>query len=95
MASGNIGDRVVVESERVGQAAREGEILEVLGTASEVHYRVRWQDGHESYFFPSAGSVTIIHKRPKQGRASRNVATTSDSDRQLSPVNGETNLTPD
>ncbi len=73
MALGSVGDRVVVESERVGQAPREGEILEVLGTPSEVHYRVRWQDGHESYFFPSAGSVTIIHKRPRQGRSSRTV----------------------
>lgn len=82
MAAGNVGDRVVVESERVGQAAREGEILEVLGTASEVHYRVRWQDGHESYFFPSAGSVTIIHRRPKQGRT-RPLAKTADSERQL------------
>lgn len=67
MASGNVGDHVVVESERVGQAARQGEILEVLRTASEVHYRVRWQDGHESIFFPSAGSVTIIRKRTKAG----------------------------
>lgn len=67
MATGNVGDRVVVESERVGQAAREGEIVEVLGSASEVHYRVRWQDGHESIFFPSAGSVTIIRKQTKAG----------------------------
>lgn len=67
MATGNVGDRVVVESERVGQAAREGEIVEVLGSASEVHYRVRWQDGHESIFFPSAGSATIIRKRTKAG----------------------------
>ncbi len=67
MAAGNVGDRVVMESERVGQAAREGEILEVLGTPSEVHYRVRWQDGHESIFFPSAGSLTIIRKQTKAG----------------------------
>ena len=86
MAAGTVGDRVVVDSERVGQAAREGEILEVLSTASEVHYRVRWQDGHESYFFPSAGSVTIIHKRPTQGRASRTVAKTADSERRRRPL---------
>ncbi len=67
MAAGKVGDRVVVESERVGQAAREGEIVEVLGSASEVHYRVRWQDGHESIFFPSAGSETIIRKRTGAG----------------------------
>jgi hypothetical protein len=86
MATGTIGDRVVVDSERVGQAAREGEILEVLSTASEVHYRVRWQDGHESYFFPSAGSVTIIHKRPTQGRAGGTVAKAADSERRRRPL---------
>ena len=65
MATGNVGDRVVVESERVGQAAREGEIVEVLGSASEVHYRVRWQDGHESIFFPS-GRQRDDHSRTDQ-----------------------------
>ena len=55
-----VGDRIVVESERVGQAAREGEVLEVLSPGDAVHYRVRWADGHESFFFPSAGSLTVI-----------------------------------
>jgi Domain of unknown function (DUF1918) len=55
-----VGDRIVVESERVGQARREGEVIEVLSFASSVNYRVRWADGHESLFFPSAGSMTVI-----------------------------------
>ena len=67
MAPGIAGDRVVVESERVGQAAREGEILEVLGTEAVVHYRVRWDDGHETTFYPSAGSLRIIGKAAKAG----------------------------
>ncbi len=65
MTDGNVGDRVVVESERVGQPAREGEILEVLGAGSAIHYRVRWEDGHESTFFPGTGSLRIIHKATK------------------------------
>ncbi len=65
MAQGNVGDRVLVESERVGRSAREGEILEVLGGGSDIHYRVRWQDGHESTLFPTAGSVTIIRVTSK------------------------------
>ena len=65
MAAGGVGDRVILESERTGRAAREGEILEVLGTGEGVHYRVRWEDGHESTFFPSGGSLTIIHKTTK------------------------------
>jgi hypothetical protein len=29
-----------------------------------VRYRVRWEDGHETVFTPSAGSVRVIEKRP-------------------------------
>ena len=67
MEVGKIGDRVSLESERTGQPPREGEILEVLGAGEGLHYRVRWKDGHESIFFPGAGSTTIIHKRNKAG----------------------------
>jgi hypothetical protein len=67
MVEGKVGDRLVLESRRTGQAAREGEILEVLGAGEGVHYRVRWADGHESTFFLSGGSVTIIRK-PKKAR---------------------------
>jgi uncharacterized protein DUF1918 len=54
------GDRVIVESERVGDSAREGVVLEVLGMGEGLHYRVRWEDGHESTFFPSGGSMRIV-----------------------------------
>lgn len=65
MVEGRVGDRVILESERTGQSPREGDILEVLGAGEGVHYRVRWADGHESTFFPSGGSITIIHKATK------------------------------
>lgn len=46
------GDRLVIRAHRQGQAERDGEILEVLGS-DRVHYRVRWQDdGHESVVYP-------------------------------------------
>ena len=57
---GRAGDRIVVESERVGQADREGEILEVIEASYGVRYRVRWDDGHESTIRPSAGSARIV-----------------------------------
>jgi hypothetical protein len=60
MTEGKAGDRLLVESERVGTPAREGEILEVLTTAAGVHYRVRWDDGHETTFYPSGATVKII-----------------------------------
>jgi hypothetical protein len=53
-------DRIVVESEKVGQAAREGVILEVIEASYGVRYRVRWDDDHESTIRPSAGSARTI-----------------------------------
>jgi hypothetical protein len=64
------GDRIVVETERTGQVPREGEILEVLSPGPNVHYRVRWADGHETTFFPSAGNATIV-PRSKAGAGTR------------------------
>lgn len=58
--TGKIGDRIKVETERVGQPTREGTILEVTESEYSVNYRVRWDDGHESEFRPAAGSATII-----------------------------------
>lgn len=53
-------DRIVVESQKVGQPAREGEILEVIEASYGTRFRVAWDDGHESTFRPSAGSARIV-----------------------------------
>ena len=58
--SGNVGDRIVVESETVGTPPREGEILEVIQGEVGVRYRVRWEDGHESMLTPGGGAARII-----------------------------------
>ncbi|HMF83745.1 MAG TPA: DUF1918 domain-containing protein [Acidimicrobiia bacterium] len=51
----NRGDRLVVVSTHVGQPSREGEVVEVVpGAGDHEHYRVRWNDGHESVYFPSS-----------------------------------------
>jgi hypothetical protein len=47
------GDVIEVEGKAVGSPGRSGEILDVLGTADEPHFRVRWEDGHESIYYPS------------------------------------------
>jgi hypothetical protein len=52
--------RIVVESEKVGQPPREGDVLEVIEAPYGTRYRVAWDDGHESTFRPSAGSAKII-----------------------------------
>lgn len=63
-----VGDRIVVESEKVGQAAREGVILEVIEASYGIRYRVRWDDGHESTIRPSAGSArTVAQATPPTG----------------------------
>jgi hypothetical protein len=51
---GHVGERIVVEAPRVGQPRREGEILEVIQGPGAPHYRVRWNDGRETIFFPPA-----------------------------------------
>ena len=61
---GSPGDRIVVESEKVGTAAREGTILEVIESRSSTRYRVRWDDGHETTFLPYSGSAHVIKAAP-------------------------------
>jgi hypothetical protein len=59
-------DRIIVESEKVGTPPREGEILEVIESPFGVRYSVRWVDGHESTFRPSAGSSRIVAARRRK-----------------------------
>ena len=47
------GDRITVESNKVGGGTRAGEVVEVIPGRGGVHYRVRWHDGRETTFFPS------------------------------------------
>ena len=54
------GDHIVIESERVGQPPREGEILGVTESVAGPSYDVRWEDGHLSSIRPAAGSARIV-----------------------------------
>lgn len=67
--TGKVGDRIVLESERVGQHDREGEILEIIEASYGTRYRVRWDDGRESTVRPSAGSARIISAAKPRRRA--------------------------
>ena len=64
---GHIGDLVVIEGHRVGQGQRIVEILEVLGKPGHEHYRVRWEGGHETVFYPSNDAI-IQHAERKEKR---------------------------
>ena len=47
-----------IESRGVhGQAPRRGEIIEVLGREGHEHYRVRWDERHESIVYPADGVI--------------------------------------
>jgi len=53
-----VGDRIVVEAEKVGQSTRTGVVEEVLAPEPP-RLRVRWDDGHSTVFAPTAGAARI------------------------------------
>jgi hypothetical protein len=61
----HVGDRIVVESERVTQPGRAGVIEEIV-REDPPRVRVRWDDGHTSVLAPSAGAATITPARSKK-----------------------------
>jgi len=61
----DVGDRVRIESRKLGQAVREGVVTGVVGHM----LRVQWSTGEESTFMPGPGSVTVVGKtRSKTGK---------------------------
>jgi len=58
-----VGDRVRVQSRKLGQAVREGVVTGVVGHL----LRVEWSTGEESTFMPGPGSVTVIGKGRARG----------------------------
>lgn len=60
------GDEIVIAGHAVGVASRTAVILEVLGDPGHERFRVRWEDGHESIFFPGEDAVV---RRPGTPRA--------------------------
>ena len=62
------GDRITVDSQKAGDPAREGTILEVIERDYGTSYRVMWDDGHESTFRPTAGTVHTVHQKAASRR---------------------------
>ena len=54
-----VGDTIVVESEKAAQPSRTGVVDEVL-QEDPPRLRVRWEDGHTSILTPSAGVARIV-----------------------------------
>ena len=57
-----------------GHPSRRGEIVELLGSAEHRHYRVRWDEKHESIVYPADGVIVAL------GRASTLGALAEESD---------------
>lgn len=64
-----VGDTLTVKALRQGEADRHGRIIEVHGKDGEPPYLVRWQDEHESLFFPATGTVVEHHPATQQPTA--------------------------
>lgn len=62
MLHAHAGDWLEVHG-RPGRPPRRGLIVEVLGSGGHRHFRVRWDEVHESIFFPTEG-VSILRSQP-------------------------------
>jgi hypothetical protein len=51
-----------------GYEPRCGQVVEVLGREGQEHYRVRWDEQHESIFYPTQETAVIRRLRPKGAR---------------------------
>ncbi len=55
------GDGIEVSGAGEG-SPRRGVILEVLGEGHHMHFRVRWDEEHESFFYPGTDHF-VVHRR--------------------------------
>ncbi len=63
------GDLVVVHGHSTGQPERTGVILEVLGASGHEHYRVRWDEEHESLFWLGSDAIVRPGTQRKRGES--------------------------
>ena len=65
-----VGDVVAIHAHHLGEPERLGEILEVLGRPDHIHFRVRWDDEHESIFYPGNDATVRVHQPRREVRKS-------------------------
>jgi Domain of unknown function (DUF1918) len=56
-----VGDQLTVKGRRQADKERHGEIIQVDGPDGAPPYTVRWEDGHDSFFFPSSDAEITHH----------------------------------
>ena len=64
-----VGDEIVITGHSVGDTPRTAEILEVLGEPGRERFHVRWEDGHESIYFPADDAIIRRPRRKKTATA--------------------------
>jgi Domain of unknown function (DUF1918) len=60
------GDVISLTGRHVGDTGRTGEVVDVLGEELNPHYRVRWDDGHESVLYPTETMTVVRSKRRRR-----------------------------
>ena len=68
-ATAEAGDVVVVHGHSTGKPERTGVILEVLGVPGHEHYRVRWDEEHESLFWLGSDATVRAGTQRKPRRS--------------------------
>ncbi|MEX1168999.1 MAG: DUF1918 domain-containing protein [Chloroflexota bacterium] len=63
-----VGDRIVLDSDKVGIPTRQGEILEITPHETHPEFRVRWDDGHVTEIRPAGASYRIVSKAKGSAR---------------------------
>jgi hypothetical protein len=58
----NVGDHIIIKSNKVGQPERDAQVVEVRGPDGGSPYLVRWADGHEALFYPGNDAL-VVHSR--------------------------------
>lgn len=65
------GDWIDLHGHVQGEPPRSALVLEVLGTEGNEHYRVRWDEEHESILYPGPDAVIRpqqAQKKPRQAK---------------------------
>lgn len=65
------GSTIHVDSPTVGHAPRAGSIIEAIGEQGAIHYRVRWNDGRESIYYPGPDGHVVASPQHDQAELQR------------------------
>ena len=63
-----VGDLIEVQG-LPGYPPRRGQITEILGRPGHPHFRVRWDEQHESMYFPADGALHVLPATQREPRS--------------------------